>query len=177
MAWKVDPAHTSVEFSVRHMAITTVRGRFEKVEGSVDLKDGRLTEMRASIQAASVNTREPQRDEHLRSADFFDAANYPQLEFRSTRIEPRGEGRYLVVGDLTMRGQTHPVELTAEVTDVITDPYGQKRVGISAEGTLRRSQWGLTWNATLEAGRLLVADQVRIAVEVEATEVQEAASA
>lgn len=176
MAWQVDPAHTSVEFSVRHMAITTVRGRFERVEGTVDIQAGQLTKMAATIQAGSINTREPQRDEHLRSADFLDAGTYPTLEFRSSRIEPRGEGRYHVRGELTMRGQTHPVELTAEVTDVITDPYGNRRVGVSAEGSLRRSEWGLNWNAALEAGGLVVSDQVRLLIEVEATEVADKAS-
>jgi len=172
MPLQLDKAHTSVEFSVRHMGIATVRGRFEEFDGSVELDAaGNLTSVQGTINPQSINTREPKRDDHLRSADFFDAAKYP-MEFRSTQITKTGPSNYKIVGDLTMHGQTHPVELEAELTGPIRDPYGNRRIGIDATGKLNRKDWGINWNVALEAGGIMVSDIVNLHLEVEAVEMQ-----
>lgn len=169
MQWNIDPAHTSLELSVRHMGIFTVRGSFDTVSGAAQTAEGgALTSVEGAIQAASINTREPQRDTHLRSADFLDADNHPELTFRSTRIEPIGEKRYRVTVDFTIRDQTHPMTFELEVTDAIKDPWGMTRVGAEASGRLSRKQWGLTWSATIETGQLVVGDEIKFTLDVEA---------
>ncbi len=150
------------------MGISTVRGRFEEFDGSFELDEtGSLKTVHATIQPQSINTREPKRDAHLKSADFFDAEKYP-MEFHSTQVTPTGEGTYHIVGDLTLHGQTHPVELEAEVSRPIQDPMGNLRVGIEATGKLNRKDWGITWNVALEAGGLMVSETVSIHIESEA---------
>ena len=167
--FSIDPSHSSIEFATKHMMVTTVRGRFTEYAGQVEVDDvdspssvsGSFT-----IQAASLTTGNEQRDAHLRSADFFDAEGYPELTFTSTAVEPAGEGRYRVTGDLAIRGVTRPVTLDVEVEQPFNDPWGNQRVAISASGQINRNDWGLTWNQTLEAGRLLVSEKVTIAAEV-----------
>ena len=177
MQWNIDPSHTSVEFAVRHLAIATVRGRFRKVTGTLETTDdGRLTAVHAAVDAASIDTADAQRDTHLRSGDFLDAERYPVLTFRSTRVDPRGDGRYLVSGDLTIRDETRPVSLEVETTKPITDPWGNLRAGASASGTLNRKDWGVTWNQVLELGTLLVGEQVRFTIDVEAAAAKAAAA-
>ncbi|MDI3297963.1 MAG: YceI family protein [Bacillota bacterium] len=168
--WKVDPAHTTVEFSVRHMMIATVRGQFNQVAGELrgDPEELASCEIEAVVQAASVDTREPDRDNHLRSADFFDAEHHPEIRFRSRRITPRDDGSYEVEGELTMRGVTRPVTLELSFEGRIRDPYGNQRAGFTLEGKINRREWGLNWNSLLEAGGVLVGDEVRIIVHVEA---------
>lgn len=166
--WTLDASHSSVGFSVRHMMITNVRGEFEKVSGEVvfDPKQIGSAKVSASIDVSSINTREPKRDEHLKSAEFFDAAAHPTITFASRAVRAKGEG-YEVVGDLTIHGTTKEVTLTVEdVTAEHTDPWGQRRIGASAKTKVRRSDFGMTWNAALEAGGVLVGDEISIQIEV-----------
>ena len=166
--WTLDASHSSVGFSVRHMMITNVRGEFEKLTGEVlfDPKQLGAAKVSASIDVASINTREPKRDEHLRSAEFFDAAAHPTITFASRAVRAKGDG-YEIVGDLTIRGTTKEVALTVEdVTAEHTDPWGQRRIGASAKTKVRRSDFGMTWNAALEAGGVLVGDEISIQIEV-----------
>lgn len=167
--WQIDPSHTSVEFAVKHMVVTTVKGLFSEVSGTIELDEQDLSRSlaRAEISAASIDTRWPERDAHLRSADFLDAENFPTLTFRSTAIEPNGD-RYKLYGDLTIRGITRPVVLEAEFNGQGKDPWGGTRAGFSATGTIDRKDFSMTWNGALEAGGLLVGDQVKITLDVEA---------
>jgi polyisoprenoid-binding protein YceI len=167
--WALDQAHTGITFSVRHMGIATVRGRFTQFSGSVELDEGgALTGVEATIDAASIDTGVEQRDAHLRSADFFDVDRFPTLTFRSTMVRRRGDDGYDVEGDLTLHGESHPVRLAVEVTPQVTDPWGKERVAATATGTLDRRRWGLTWNQVLESGGLLVSDEVRLTLDVQA---------
>jgi polyisoprenoid-binding protein YceI len=164
--WTVDPAHSKVGFAVKHMGIATVRGVFRDFEGTLEVGD----EVKASgtVQAASVDTNEPGRDEHLRSADFFGADSNPRLTFTSTRIEPDGDDAFTVVGDLTMNGITREVRLDAEIAGVDTDPWGNERVGLELTGQISRGDFGMTFNQALGSGNLLVADKVKLALDISA---------
>ncbi|MBI4336552.1 MAG: YceI family protein [Chloroflexi bacterium] len=167
--WVVDPVHSAIEFAAKHMMVATVRGRFPNFEVALDLDEARPENSRveARIQAASIETKEAKRDAHLRSADFLEAEKHPVLTFKSRRIEPKGKGRYAVVGDLTIRGVTREVALDATYTDVVKDPWGGYRAGVTAETAINRKDFGLTWNLALEAGGLLVGDTVKISIELE----------
>ncbi len=169
MTWNIDPQHTQIEFSVRHMMISKVRGQFKSFEGTLDINTDNpaASSVAGTIDVASIDTREPQRDAHLRSADFFDAEKYPKLSFRSSRLEPAGKGRYKVVGDLTIKDVTR--EVVFDVTDEgrAQDPWGNQRWGVSASTRLNRKDFGLTWNVALETGGWLVGDDVTITAEVE----------
>lgn len=167
VTWNIDPSHTDVQFAVRHMGLFNVKGHFEKATGTVETNNGELSRFDATIDAASINTRSADRDAHLRSADFFDAEKYPTLEFKSTQVTPLGKGHYKAVGDLTIAGQTHPVEFDVQATDPVTDPWGNRRAGAVATGEISRKAWGLTWNQVLETGSLLVSDEVKITIDVE----------
>jgi len=168
MKWTIDQSHSSIEFSVKHLGIATVRGRFRQFSGDVALDEqGRPQSIQATIDAGSVDTGVEQRDTHLRSPDFFDTARHPTLTFVSTAIRPGGGGTLRVTGDLTIRGETRPVTLTVTPSAAIRDPWGNQRAAASATGTLSRKEWGLTWNQILELGGLAVADEVRFALEVE----------
>jgi len=168
MQYTVDQSHSEVGFSVRHMGITSVKGSFTQFQGKIEMDGGALKGMEADIDAASIHTRDAQRDQHLRSADFFDVDNHPRLIFKSTKVEALGQNRYRVTGDLTMRGVTKPVVLNVETTPETKDPWGKNRIGFSATGELDRKEWGLRWNTILEAGGLLVGDRVQILIEGEA---------
>jgi len=175
MRWNLDPAHSSVDFSVRHMGFATVRGRFK--EFSVDVEsDGRnkLSRLSARIEAASIDTGEPQRDQHLRSEDFLAAERFPEMRFEGTRIDQAGENRYRVSGDLTIRGTAKPVTFDVDVQEPINDPFGNVRVAAEATGRLNRKDWGLTWNQVLEAGALMVGEEVRFTIDLQALAAQEA---
>jgi len=166
--WKLDPTHSSVTFSVRHMMVTNVRGEFGKVEGVVDFDPASpaSAHIEGSAEIASLNTREEKRDAHLRSADFFDADNHPSMKFVSREVKPGKGGELEVVGDLTIRGTTRP--LTLHVTDVTAehkDPWGQQRIGAHARGSIKRSDFGMKWNQALEAGGFLVGDEVKIEID------------
>jgi polyisoprenoid-binding protein YceI len=167
--WKVDDAHTHSSFTIRHMVISNVRGEFGKTSGTLTLDEKDLTKssVEATIDVASIDTRVADRDAHLRSPDFFDAAKYPTITFKSTRVEKAGEGKLKVTGDLTMRGVTKPVvlEVTGPTAEV-KDPWGNVRRGFAASGKLDRREWGLTWNKAIEAGPV-VGDEVKLEIEGE----------
>lgn len=168
--WTIDPGHSLVEFSVRHLMITSVKGHFGKVEGSFtgDPADMTGATVEATIDASSIDTRDEKRDEHLRSADFFEVEKYPQLTFKSTEVKKTGDDKYELTGDLTIRDTTRPVALQAEFTGRATDPWGNEKVGFQATGSINRKDFGLTWNAPLEAGGVLVGDEVKISLEIQA---------
>jgi polyisoprenoid-binding protein YceI len=170
--WKLDPAHSAVEFSVKHMMMTTVRGRFKDVSarltGDEEHPDGCCVEV--DIQTASVDTSSADRDNHLRSADFFDADSYPQITFRSKRIEgdTRHEGdEFKLIGDLTIRDTKMEIALDCTFEGRGQDPWGQERAGFSIKGELDRREWGLRWNQAIESGGILVANRVKIEAEVQ----------
>jgi polyisoprenoid-binding protein YceI len=168
--WKIDPAHSAAHFSVRHLMISNVRGEFTKVSGKASLNPANPANctIDVEIDAASLNTREPQRDEHLRSADFFDVAKYPKLTFRSKHIEKLGDEHYKVTGDLTIHGVTRDVVLDVEgPTPPVKDPWGNTRVGIAGTAKLNRKDFGLVWNALTETGGVMVGDEIKIDIEAE----------
>jgi polyisoprenoid-binding protein YceI len=168
--WQIDPAHSAAHFSVRHLMISNVRGEFGKVGGNVVLDPSDLTKstVEVSVDTATIDTREPQRDEHLRSADFFDVANHPAITFRSKRITAAGTDRFKVTGDLTIRGVTREVTFDVEgPVPAIKDPLGNVRTGISATAKINRKDFGLVWNMLTEAGGVVVGDEVSIAFESE----------
>lgn len=169
--WSIDPQHSEVGFVVSHMMFAKVRGRFEEVEGTVVLgPEGSFDESRveAVVQAGSINTSQAQRDEHLRSGDFFDVERFPVLTFSSSSVRRIHEGAFSVIGDLTIRDVTREVELTVRETGRGTDPWGNERIGFSAETRIDRRDFGLTWNQALETGGVLVGTDVRITLEVQA---------
>ena len=168
MRWNIDPTHSTAEFTVRHLMITNVRGRFNKVAGTVELDPAHpeTSLIDVTIDASSIDTGEPKRDAHLRSADFFDVENHPTITFRSTLVQRSDDG-YGVVGYLTMHGVTKEIVLEVEeLSKPGKDPWGNVRVGTSAKAKINRKDWGLNWNAALETGGVLVGEQVKIAIEV-----------
>jgi len=177
--WNLDTAHSSVNFSIRHMVVSKVRGRFAKFSGTVNLDDSDLTRSRveATIDASSIDTGTPQRDAHLRSPDFFDVERFPELRFRSTRIEKVEDDRYRVVGSLTIRDVTREVTLDVEHGGRAKDPWGNERVGFVARAVLDRKNFGLEWNQVLEAGGVLVGDRVDIELDVQAVKATAAQAA
>ena len=169
--WNIDPAHTTAEFKVRHMMITNVKGQFSGITGVLTLNEQDVTKSRVetSIEAASINTREVDRDTHLKSTDFLDVEKFPTLTFVSTRITPRGENELQVEGDLTIHGITKTVVFTVDgPTPPGKDPWGNMRIGWSATTKISRKDFGLNWNAALETGGILVGDEVTITLDVEA---------
>jgi polyisoprenoid-binding protein YceI len=168
-SFKIDGSHTQTTFAVKHLVISTVRGEFSKVEGSAAIDDADLTKssVQASIDVASVNTREPKRDAHLKSADFFDAEKFPKITFKSTKVEKAGEGALKVTGDLTIKGVTRSVvlDLTGP-TKEIKDPWGLTRRGLSATTKINRKDFGVSWGPMIEAGPV-VGDEVTIMIEAE----------
>jgi polyisoprenoid-binding protein YceI len=170
--YRIDPAHSTAQFVVRHMMITNVRGAFGKVEGTVvyDPENPAQSSIEAAIDVASIETRDAQRDTHLKSADFLDADKFPKITFKSSKIEGSG-GEFRVSGDLTIHGVTRPVVLQVEgPTPAAKDPWGNTRVGASATTRIKRSDFGLTWNAALETGGFLIGDEVKIELEIQLIE-------
>jgi polyisoprenoid-binding protein YceI len=165
--WKVDPIHSSVEFHVKHLGIATVKGQFKTFEGTLEIGD---TGARAhgTVEVASVDTREPQRDEHLRSADFFEVESFPQISFQSTAIRPLEDDEFEIDADLAIHGVTNPVTLKAVFEGAETDPQGNDRVGVSASAQISRGDYGMKFNAALGSGNVVVSDKVKILVEVSA---------
>ncbi len=167
--WQLDPAHTHAIFGVRHLVITTVKGEFGKTTGTLVLDEADVTrsKVEATIDVTTLNTREPKRDEHLRSPDFFDVAKHQTITFKSTKVEKAGEGKLKVTGDLTIRGVTKPVTLDVDgPTREIKDPWGNVKRGVSATGKINRKDFGLNWSKTIEAGPV-VGDEVTIEIESE----------
>jgi polyisoprenoid-binding protein YceI len=169
MAWMIDPAHSRVEFTARHMMITNVRGTFEKVHGVVDFneQDPTRSTLNVTIDAASINTRSADRDAHLRSADFLNAEVYPHLTFVGRRFEAVDGTHGRIVGDLTIRDVTREVVLDVEYTGTMRSPWGQQAAGFNARTQINRRDFGLTWNVALETGGVLVGDVIKIEIEVE----------
>jgi len=168
MRWTIDPTHSSIEFSVRHLGLATVKGRFRTFEAFAEVSDeGRLHKIEAVIDALSVDTGTKERDDHLRSPDFFDAAKYPEIRFVSTALKALGGNRTEVTGNLTLHGVTYPVGFTLEQSAPVKDPWGNTRVAVSAGGSLNRKDWGLSWNQALELGGVVVSEEVKFSIEAE----------
>jgi polyisoprenoid-binding protein YceI len=168
--WTIDGAHSSITFTVRHMVVSKVRGRFTRWNGTItmDERDPSGATVEVAIEPASVDTGVEQRDQHLRSPDFFDVERFPEMTFQSTGVESRGEGAYRLTGDLSMHGVTRPVTLDVEYSGSTRDPWGGVRAGFSARGSLDRRDFGLTYNQLLETGGVVVGERVQIDIEVEA---------
>ena len=168
MAWNIDAAHSQLGFAVRHMMISTVRGKFAKLDADVQVELANLSQARvtARIDAASVDTGDEKRDGHLRSADFFDVEKYPTIEFKSTQVSQQG-ANLTVHGLLKIKDQEHPITLQGEMVGPGKDPWGNSKLGFSLSGDVDREQWGLTWNQALEAGGVLVARKVKLELEIQ----------
>jgi polyisoprenoid-binding protein YceI len=167
--WSVDPAHSNVEFAVKHLMISTVKGRFGDVKGSVQYNDADPKQSRVDIEigVGSIDTRSEQRDGHLRSPDFFDVERFPTMRFTSKRIDGDPNGQFKLVGDLTIRDTTREVTLDAEFQGRNRDPWGGERMGFEAKGKVNRKDYGLNWNQALEAGGWLLGDDIKMSIEVQ----------
>jgi polyisoprenoid-binding protein YceI len=171
--YKLDLAHTRIGFSARHAMVSKVRGQFNQFDGSVYL-DGvnpANSHVELNIQAESIDTRNPDRDNHLRSNDFLAMKEYPEITFRSTHVDKVDDEHYRVTGDLTIRGVTRPVTVEFEFNGAVLDPWGNQRVGFEGSTTINRKDWGVSWNAALDGGGVMVSDKVNLEFEVEATKV------
>ncbi len=167
--WKIDPTHTNIGFTVRHMVVAKVHGRFTRFGGDVTLgEDGSLLAATAEIEAASIDTQVGARDDHLRSADFFDVESHPTIRFRSEKVEKVGDDRYRVSGILEIRGVEKELVLDTEYLGRAKDPFGVERIAFSAGTTIDRREFGLTWNQAMETGGILVGEKVRIGLEIQA---------
>ena len=177
--WKIDSSHSSVQFSVRHMMISNVRGEFGNLSGALSVDDADLTKssITAEVDATTINTRDGKRDEHLKSPDFFDVAKFPKLSFKSTKVEKAG-AQLKVTGDMTMHGVTKPVVLMVDApAGTVKDPWGNVKRGFSATAKVNRKDFGLTWNKALEAGGVAVGEEVTITIDIEANQAKPAAPA
>ncbi len=168
--WTIDPVHSVAEFAVKHMMVSTVKGRFRSMEGTIHIDEVNPTAswVTASIDVASIDTAEPKRDAHLRSDDFFNAERFPKMTFRSTRVERVDDTHWKVIGDLIIRDVTKEVVLDTEYEGQIKDAYGKQRAAFSAETTLNRREFGLNWNGVIETGGVIVADRVRVMLNIAA---------
>jgi polyisoprenoid-binding protein YceI len=168
--WKIDPSHSAIAFSVRHMVVSKTRGRFTKWSGQLrfDPENPSASSVEVNIEPGSVDTADADRDAHLRSADFFDVEKYPTASFRSAKVEDKGGDRYRVTGDLTVHGVTRPVVLEVTYEGSGKDPWGGERGGFTASTSIDRKQFGLEWNKALETGGLLVGEKVDLTLEIEA---------
>ncbi len=181
MSWEIDATHSQATFSVKHMMISTVRGHFEVLSGKLHIDEEHPDNswVEAEVDAASINTRDARRDGHLRSPDFFDAEKYPKITFKSTKVTPTGNNEYRVTGDLTMHGVTKEETLHADYSGQVKDLYGLQRAAFSVKGKINRKDFGLNWNVGLEAGGVLVGEDVNIEIDLAAVQkaaVQEAAA-
>ncbi len=169
MAWVIDDSHSYVGFSARHMMISTVRGQFHKVHGTVDFNENEptLSTVNVEIETASVDTRDEKRDGHLKSPDFFDVETYPVMTFKSKRVEQTGDNTGKLTGDLTIANVTREVILNVEYNGVSTSPWGSQSAGFSGTTKISRKEWGLEWNVALETGGVLVGDEIKIDIELE----------
>jgi polyisoprenoid-binding protein YceI len=167
--WTIDPTHTRLGFVARHAMVTKVRGQFDEFAGTlvIDAANPNASTAQVTVQLASINTGTPDRDAHLRSADFFDVENNKEMTFTSTTVKQDGDA-FVMLGDLTIKGVTRPVELELEPTGVATDPFGNVRAGFEGETEISRKDFGLTWNVALEAGGVLVSDKIKIQLDVSA---------
>ncbi|MCM3616029.1 YceI family protein [Sutcliffiella horikoshii] len=168
--WNVDKSHSTVDFSVKHMMFATVKGGFQEYDATIvaDPTDLTTADIEFTVDVASIDTRSSDRDAHLRSADFFDVDNHPKMTFKATTIEKTDDNEYNVTGDLTLRGSTKSETFSVVFEGTGQDPWGNEKAGFAVEGKLKRSDYGLTWNAPLEAGGVLVGDQIKIALQLQA---------
>lgn len=169
--YKVDPLHTSVSFSVRHLGINNVKGKFKEFEGALVLESETLKEASGTIQVQSVDTGVEKRDNHLRTADFFDAAKYPTITFKTKRVEKGGSGQLVLIADFTMRGVTKELRLPAKMSKPTKDPWGGVRVGLEAKTKLNRKDYGINYNELLETGAMAVGEEVELEINTEAVKV------
>lgn len=169
MKWNLDPSHSKLQFSARHMLISTVSGQFEKFTAHVegDMKDLEHIRTEATIDVNSINTGQPDRDNHLKSADFFDAANHPEIKFTSKSFKKKSDDEFVLSGDLTIRGITKHIDLNVEFGGMIQDPWGNDRAGFTLTGTIDRFEYELKWNALIETGGAVVGPKIKIHGEVE----------
>lgn len=167
--WKLDEAHSEVTFKVRHLMISNVKGEFKDFNADVQTngEDFSTAKVSFNIQTDSIDTRNNDRDNHLRSADFFDSENHKSMHFQSTSVEKKDDESYILNGDLTIRDVTKPIQLNVDFGGIVTDPWGNQKAGFSVDGKINRKEWGLNWNASLEAGGVLVGETVNIACELE----------
>ncbi|MGQ0519698.1 MAG: YceI family protein [Actinomycetota bacterium] len=175
--YAIDPAHSRIGFVARHAMVTKVRGSFNEFDGRgyFDAEDPTRSELQLTIKAASIDTRNADRDAHLRGNDFFDMERYPEIAFSSTAIEQLDDETFRVTGDLTIKGVTKPVAIDFEYTGAATDPFGNQRIGLEGRTTINRKDWGVAWNAALEAGGVLVSEKVTLEFEVSAVRTADAA--
>jgi len=168
-SWVIDPTHSEIQFKVKHLVISTVTGSFKTFEGTAETEGDDLTTatIHFSADVASIDTNQTQRDEHLRSGDFFDAENYPKLTFTSTSLDKTGEDTYKLNGDLTIKGVTKSVTLDAEYGGAMTDFYGQSKAGFEVTGKISRKEFGLSWSATTEAGGVVVGDEIKLVINIQ----------
>jgi polyisoprenoid-binding protein YceI len=166
--WNVDPSHSQVGFAVKHMGIATVRGEFHEFQGTLTIGEDGSASAGGTVKATSVDTGEPQRDDHLRSPDFFDTATYPQLSFESSSVEPIAEDTFRIEGELTIHGVTKTVELEAIVDGTDVDPIGNERVGLEVVGQISRGEFDMKFNQALGSGNMLVADKVKLTLDLSA---------
>lgn len=167
--WKIDTTHSLIGFKIKHMMFTNVRGTFTDYTASIDLVNNNLEEstLRFEAKAASINTNNTDRDNHLKSADFFDAEKYPMVSFISTKIEKKGEVHFIVEGTLTMHGVSKAVKLNGEYSGIMVDPFGNSKIALALTGKANRKDWDLNWNAALETGGLLVSEEVHFDIETQ----------
>lgn len=172
MTWTIDPSHTHLGFAVRHMMVSTVRGQFKSFSGKVaiDSSDFTKSSFEGEAEVASIDTGNPDRDQHLRTNDFFDAPKYPKITFRSTSIRAKSGDDYVVTGELSIRGVTKTVDFEVEFNGVGKNPWGKTVAGLSASATINRKDFGMSYNAVLETGGMLIADKVKLELELEATQ-------
>jgi polyisoprenoid-binding protein YceI len=172
MSWLLDTSHSQISFSVKHMMISTVRGRFTNFSGAFEIDEGNpaASSLEATVEVASASTGDTNRDNHLKNADFFETEKYPTATFKSTRIEKVNDGEFRIYGDLTLHGVTHEVPLAATLLGVATDMQGNRRAGFTVQTTFSRKDFGLNWNVALESGGVLVSDKVTIEIDAEIVE-------
>jgi polyisoprenoid-binding protein YceI len=172
--YEIDPAHTRLGFVARHAMVSKVRGSIPGATGRLHLdgQDPTRSSAEVSVPMEHITTDQPQRDEHLRSADFFDVKSHPDLTFRSTRVEVKKDDQFRLIGDLSIRGMTREVALDVEFTGAETDPFGNFRVGFEATGEISRKEWGITWNTVLETGGVMIGDKIKLELDVEATRIE-----
>lgn len=169
VSWVIDPTHSELQFKVKHLVISTVTGSFKAFEGTVETEgeDFSTANINFSADIASIDTNQAQRDEHLQSADFFDAANHPKLTFTESSLEKTGEDTFKLTGDLTIKGISKPVVLDVEYGGAMTDFYGQSKAGFEITGKISRKEFGLTWSATTEAGGVVVGDEIKLIANIQ----------
>lgn len=162
--WAIDPSHSEVQFKVKHLVISTVTGQFTDFSGELHTTGNEIAGAKAVFEAKidSISTNNPDRDGHLKSADFFDAGNFPTLNFESTSFDPKGDGEFEIKGNFTMRGVTKEITLKAELGGIATDPYGQEKAGFEIIGKVSRKEFGLNWSAVTEAGGVVVGDEIKL---------------